>query len=125
MVRTDFQEVWALPNPKPCPRGSRIAWILESVDVEGQRKNFLARIEGEFIAISGIRGQAMDSNQFGAVSDEWDQSTGRWKNNYRFGQLSGVPCQANFDIGGIGNMPQGSRVTILGREYIVRASVSG
>lgn len=118
-----FEEVWALPNPKPGPRGSRVAWILESVDVEGQRKNFLARIKGEFIAVSAMREQAAGANEPGAISDEWDQGAGAWKNNYRLGNVRGIPCQANFDISGIGNLAQDSRVPILGREYIVRASI--
>lgn len=114
MEITEYEEVWREVPPVP---GSKRAWILESIG-EG-RKVFLGRIGGGYMALGDGKGEA-----FGARREEWDKGAKRWEVKYKIGEVNGVPSIANLGIEGFegeADWKMGESVTVLGREYRVRA----
>ena len=115
MEITEYEEVW---REIPPLSGSKRAWILESVG-EG-RKVFLGRIGGGYMALGDGKGEA-----FGARREEWNEGGKRWEVKYEIGEVDGVPSIANLGNEGFEGeelWKLGDTVTVLGREYRVRAS---
>lgn len=112
-VVTDYEEIWRKLEPMAGPDGTKIAWILQSV--EG--KTFLRRISGAYLALSQEEGHT-----FGARSEEWNAGAG-WCTKYAI-EAEGVPSFASFDnehLEGEASWKLGETVEAFGTNYVVRA----
>lgn len=111
---TDYEEVWRVLPPIPDPKR---AWILESMDAE--RKTFLGRIGGGYMALSDKKG-----TKFAVRSEEWDAAKKSWKIKYTIGDVEEIPSLAEMAGEGFQGeeaWTEGSKVTVSGVEYTVRA----
>lgn len=111
---TDYEEVWRVLPPI---RGPKRAWILESVDTD--RKTFLGRIGGGYMALSDKKG-----TKFAVRSEEWDVDAKSWKVKYTIGDVGEIPSLAEIAEEGFQGEEtwiEGSKVTVSGVEYFVRA----
>ena len=114
MQVTEYEEVWREIPPIPGPKR---AWILESAGVG--RKVLLGRIGGGYMAIGDKK-----RNTFGARREEWGEGTKSWEVKYKIGEVDDVPSIADLGAEGFdgeANWKMGTTVTVLGREYLVRA----
>ncbi len=130
---TDYEEVWRVVSPL---QGGHHAWILESIDSaasneengngkgKGERKVFLGRIGGGFLAL--VEGAGETQVGFGARREEWFDDGKVWKCVYEIGDVGGVPSLAALKVkeegfGGEDEWREGLEVTVTGRKYVVRA----
>jgi hypothetical protein len=114
---TDYEEIWRVLTPIPGPKR---AWILESVeDGEGERKTFLGRIGGGYMALSDKKG-----TKFAARSEQWDELAKTWKVKYTVGDIEEVPSLAGLAKEGFDGEEtwiEGCKAAVLGKQYLVRA----
>lgn len=123
MAITQYEEVWRELAPQPGPGTTGRAWILESIG-EGQTKAFLGRIGGQYMAMTGKRGEVWKKGEFGVRSQEWDVEERKWKDKYVIGEVAGIPSLAEVGTGqfdGEDSWAEGDKVLVLGQEYVVRA----
>ncbi len=114
---TDYEEIWRVLTPIPGPKR---AWILESIgEGEGERKTFLGRIGGGYMALSDKKG-----TKFAARSEQWDEVAKTWKAKYTVGDIEEVPSLAELAKEGFDSEEtwvEGHKAVVLGKQYLVRA----
>jgi hypothetical protein len=120
----EYEEVWRVLPPNPGPgEGGKTAWIVESANAEGERKTFLGRVGGAYMALSGKEREAWKDREFGVRKEVWNERENKWRAKH-FGDVSKVPSLSGVNTGsfeGEHTWREGEQVVILGQNYIVRA----
>lgn len=122
----DYEEIWARKLPVLIP-GEDLqhihAWILESDNVEGEKKIFLGKIGGDYLAISETKADNTRVGEFDARWEKWSAKSSSWEVQFRERENDQLPSLVSdagvFD--GQDSWYEGGNVKILGRNYTVRA----
>ena len=57
-----YKAVWRPRHQTEGPGGNDLAWILESIDMKGERKTFLARINREYLQFPGTKSPFLEGS---------------------------------------------------------------